>query len=213
MDDRGVGDSEFSTQCVLEALDIHTATLLNNREVRLQSGESETDKIPPGSYVVHDECDCEESGEEEEGDSERIRAIKQQKRDAKTKSLIENRVQRAGLVNGRWTVFPRDFKFGKGMTVKHLIADSWFLEDQRKRIPPFLTLQPSNLTPSQQKVFRKMRAIMRLVKKHALEDNCWAGDGPKHWNHVKTSKLWDKIKGTFQRNYYTIQRTVTRRVV
>ena len=48
---------------------------------------------------------------------------------------------------------------------------------------------------------------MRLVKKHALEDNCWAGDGPKHWNHVKTSKLWDKIKGTFQHNYYTIQRT------
>ena len=77
MDDRGVGDSEFSTQCVLEALDIHTATLLNNRKVRLQSGEPETDKIPRGSYVVHDECDdCEESGEEEEGDSERIRSIK-----------------------------------------------------------------------------------------------------------------------------------------
>ena len=78
MDDRGVGDSEFSTRRVLEALDIHTtATLLNNCEVRLQSGESETDKIPLGSYVVHDEYDdCEESGEEEEGDSERIRSIK-----------------------------------------------------------------------------------------------------------------------------------------
>ena len=77
MDDRGVGDSEFSTQRVLEALDIHTATLLNNREERMQSGESETDKIPLGSYVVHDEYDdCEESGEEEEGDSERIRSIK-----------------------------------------------------------------------------------------------------------------------------------------
>ena len=161
MDDRGVGNrSEFSTRRVLEALDIHTATLLNNREGRLQSGESETDKIPLRSNVIHDECDdCEESGEEEEGDSERIRSIKRQKRDAKTKLLIENRVQRAGLVNGRWTVLPQDFKFRKGMTAKHLI-DSWFLEDQRKRIPPFLTLQPSNLTPSQQKVFKKMRAIM-----------------------------------------------------
>ena len=103
---------------------------MNNFEVRLQSGESETDKIPLGSYVVHDECDdCEESGEEE-GDSKRMRSIKRQKRDAKTKLLIENRVQRAGLVNGRWTVLPRDFKFGKGMTVKLLTAGSWKIKER-----------------------------------------------------------------------------------
>ena len=64
--------------------------------------------------MVHDECDdCEESGEEEEGDSERIRSIKQQKRDAKTKLLVENRVQRAGLVNGCWTVCHETSNLGK----------------------------------------------------------------------------------------------------
>ena len=53
----------------MEALENHTAMFLT-------SGESETDKFPPGSYVIHDECGCEESGEEEEGGSEIIRAIK-----------------------------------------------------------------------------------------------------------------------------------------
>ena len=115
---------------------------------------------------------------------------KGQKRDEKTKLLIKNRVQTAGLVNGRWTVLPRDFKFEKGMTVKHLI-DSLFLWDLKKKIPPFLTLQVvSYLTPSQQFCFRKMRAIMGLVKKYALEENCWAGDGTtKHWNYVMMSSV------------------------
>ena len=55
-----------------------------------------------------------------------MKAAKLQKRDDKTKDLVAKRIQTTGLVNGRWTVLPRNYKFPNGMTMMHLI-DSWLL--------------------------------------------------------------------------------------
>ena len=94
--------------------------------------------------------------------------MKNRKRDDKMRALVESRVQTAGLVNGRWTVLPREYKFPHGMTMEHLI-DFWLLPDRQQRIPPFFTSQASTLTKKRQKVQRKMKALMMLVKRHGKE--------------------------------------------
>jgi hypothetical protein len=74
-----------------------------------------------------------------------VQFLKRQKKEAATKRLVQNRTQTVGLVNGRWTVLPRNYEFPKGMTMEHLI-NSWLLSDTQTRIPPFCTLNPSQLT-------------------------------------------------------------------
>ena len=59
--------------------------------------------------------------EEAEKDSEDVKVAKQQKRNNKTKDLVAKRVHTTGLINGRWTVMPRDYTFTNGMTMAHLI--------------------------------------------------------------------------------------------
>ena len=131
--------------------------------------------------------------------------MKRQKREATTKRLVQSRTQTVGLVNGRWTVLPRDYEFPKGMTIEHLI-NSWLLFDSQMRIPSYCILNASQLNEKQQKVFRKMRATMALVRYHGMEKKTWYGDTPKDWNVFKTRILWESLKNGFQKKYYTIQR-------
>ena len=77
-------------------------------------------------YVINEEVVVEEEegdggDEEAEKDSEAVKAVKQRKSNEKTKDLVAKRVQAAGLVNGRWIVLPRGYKFPNGMTMAHLI--------------------------------------------------------------------------------------------
>lgn len=207
MDERGVGDNNFCTNRILEALERQTNKLMENHEERLQIRDAEFSENVRAPYVINEE---EEEGdgsdEEAEEDSEAVKAAKLRKRDDKTKDLVAKRVQTAGLVNGRWTVLPRNYKFPNGMTMMHLI-DSWLLSDGQQRIPPFVTLQASNLTNPQQRVRRKMKAVMMLVKRHGQKEGSWVGDNPTSWDHIKTRKLWDSIKNDFKASYYTIQRS------
>lgn len=142
---------------------------------------------------------------DDENDSDEVQFLKRQKKEAATKRLVQNRTQTVGLVNGRWTVLPRNYEFPKGMTMEHLI-NSWLLSDTQTRIPPLCTLNPSQLTEKQQRVYRKMRATMFLVKYHGKEKQTWRGDSPSNWNIVTTRTLWESIKDGFRQQYFSIQR-------
>ena len=137
--------------------------------------------------VVEEEGDG--GDEESEKDSEAVKSVKQQKRNDKTKYLVVGKVQTSVLVNGIWTVFPRDYKFPNGMKMAHLI-DSCILSDGQQRIPPCVTLQASHLKKAQQKVRQKIKAVMMLVKRHGQKNECWVGDQPQLWDHTKTRKMW-----------------------
>ena len=88
---------------------------------------------------------------------------------------MAKRVQTAGLINGIWTVFPRDYKFPNGMTMAHLV-DSWLLSDGQQRIPPFffnVASKPSN-----------KRATKGASKNKGYYDACekaWSVNGMLDW--------------------------------
>ena len=176
--------------------------------MRLQSAledGSQESQLAHQTYMINEEYGDDDSEIDNENDSDEVRVLKRQKREATTKRLVQSRTQTVGLVNGRWTVLPRDYEFPKGMTIEHLI-NSWLLCDSQMRIPPYCILNASQLTEKQQKVFRKMRATMALVRYHGMEKKTWCGDTPKDWNVVKTRILWESLKNGFQKKYYTIQR-------
>ena len=210
LDDRGVGDAGFFTNKILVALDKQTATLLDQRRGEnvsaLAAAEKESDSNR--SYVICDENeDVVVLGDVQE--TEAVKKIKRKQRELDTKRLVEARVQKVGLVDGRWTPLPRDFKFPRGMTMLDLIGN-WYIPDSKAMTPPFCTLQPSHLaTDTLRKYRRKMKAVMGLVRTNALRMNCWPGDEPKHWNRKKTSDVWNKIGNSFLLKYQTIQRGVT----
>ena len=62
------------------------------------------------------------------------------------------------------------------------------------------------LTEKQQRVFRKMKATMALVRYHGMEKKTWCGDTPEYWTAIKTRILWESIQNGFKQKYYTIQR-------
>ncbi len=77
------------------------------------------------TYLINEECGDDDSEIDDENDSDEVQFLKRQKKEAATKRLVQNRTQTVGLVNGRWTVLPRNYEFSKGMTMEHLI-NSWF---------------------------------------------------------------------------------------
>ena len=94
MDERGVGDSDFCTRRILEALEKQTNKLLETQEERFQRKDAESSEHICVPHVINEEVvEEEEEGrdggdEEADKDSEAIKAEKQQKRNYKTKDLV-----------------------------------------------------------------------------------------------------------------------------
>ena len=142
----------------MEALEKQTDKLLETQEERLKRRDADSSEHIRVPYVINEEVVVEEEegyggDKEAEKDYEAVKSAKQWKRNDKTKDLVAKRVQTSGLVNGRWTFFPEDYKFPNVMTMAHLI-DSWILSDGQQSIPNFVTFQAIHLTKVQQKVRR-----------------------------------------------------------
>ena len=55
MDERGVGDSDFCTRCILEALEKQTNKLLETQEERLQRRDADYSEHIHVPYVINEE--------------------------------------------------------------------------------------------------------------------------------------------------------------
>ncbi len=85
------------------------------------------------------------------------------------------------------------------MTMKQLI-ENWFVGNQKEKIPPFVLLDDehvrhlgtSKTKNSGRNKLRQMKAVMKVVKRHAIDENCWTEDKQK-WNIEYSQQLWDKV--------------------
>ena len=205
LDERGVGGADFFTNKILKTMEEHTARILEQRVGEYNNAVDSAEKDGRNafaSYAIVDEADVDDREDEDESNSdEEVQQAKKRQRAKQTKALVKKRVQKFGLVKGKWTPLPRDWDFPRGMTVETLI-DRWLLSDPKTKVPPYCSLHSTHLSKKQRKIWRKMRALMGLVKKHGREKGCWVSDSPTNWTFKDTKKLWEKIKGNFFQEYY-----------
>jgi hypothetical protein len=111
---------------------------------------------------------------------------------------VRDRKLTMGYHNGRLQVLPVYSEF-PSMTMKQLI-ENWFVGNQKENITSFVLLDDehvrhlgtSKTKNSGRNKLRQMKAVMKVVKRYAIDENCWTEDKQK-WNIEYTQQLWDKV--------------------
>ena len=98
----------------------------------------------------------------------------------------------------RLNLLPSNFSFPK-MNLLGLM-NHWFIPDLEKNIPAYRHLTPDELhmvsscACSRRNVLYKMRVVMKMVEKFAVEKSVWKSSG---WTLEDINKMYEEIKDCF----------------
>ena len=204
MNERGVGGSELHTDSILPAIQrsttemnsalgqIHLAAAINDN--------MEDEEVP--HLLFDEEVDFNGNEESENVGTEfvisEVEEIRRKERIKSARKKLENRRLTMGYHNGRLQVLPVYWEFPK-MTMKQLI-DNWFVGNEKDKIPPLALLEDDHVKHigtykskhAGRVKLRQMRSVMKVVKFHAIEEDCWLEDKGE-WTVEYVRKLWVKI--------------------
>ena len=205
-DERGVGCSEFYTRKLEEKLNTmenqNTMILNEVRKNIRQDHEckniTRNDAID-GLYDFIDEdvqiCEFKDKNQNEnigKGiNSANCRLDDNKRKNDHIQAIVKKRKITIGLVKGKLTILPPDFKFPQ-MTCEQLIRN-WFLGDKSKKIVPYSRLLPAHLyhVKNGRRLRQKMSRFMSVVETYGRMENCWI-EGTD-WDQEKVTNLWSSI--------------------
>ena len=205
LDERGVGGSEYHTNCILKAIKKSEAAMLNRMTSEVSTRISSEDSGGP-LLIRNEEFELQNVSEgidsEELRNGGRIgdasRALVATRTRHIQDTLLSSRRLRMGYHHGRLQVLPPRWTFPK-MNIKQLV-DNWYIGNKKESIPPMKLLQPlhvQHLGTSRNKnagrvKLRQMKCVMNQLESYAKTEGIYEDD-PSKWNSEYTTKIWEVI--------------------
>ena len=220
LDERGVGGSEYHTNCILNAIKQTEGVMLNRIQGEVSSRIPSEDS--GGSLVIMNEDNALENvfegiDPEELRNGGRVedasRAIVATRTQNIQDALLSSRRLRMGYHHGRLQVLLPKWTFPK-MSIKQLV-DNWYIGNKKESVPPLKLLEPlhvQHLGTDRNKnagrvKLRQMKCVMNQVEGYARTEGIYEGD-PSKWNSEYTTKIWEVIGDKYINSRFRGNRTV-----